>query len=105
MLEELNAKIAEEKGVIDNANARLLKLRRQRAELTCPFKVGDRLTNGNGIDFQITRIRAGRWSSVFWSVFGKQVKKDGNLGVKERELYKWDFPAIDKAQEETEKGE
>ena len=102
-LKEMNARIAECQGVVDNANVEIHMLRLRRAELTCPLKVGERIPNKRGIDFEITRIEAGR-SSCYWAVCGRQVTKHGCLGVRERELYVWRFPAIQKAQNITEKG-
>ena len=102
-LKEMNDRIVECQGVMDNTHAEIYTLRLRRAELTCPFNVGECTPNKRGIDFEITRIEAGS-SSCYWAVFGRQVKKNGNLGVQERELYSWKFPAIRKAQNITEKG-
>jgi len=62
-------------------------LEQLRAELLCPFKVGDVLTDKKGSKAVLKRISASSWSRGY-SMFGARLRKDNSEG-RIAELYEW----------------
>ena len=86
-MSELNERIATLEGQKEQIQAELNPLYQQRAEDSCPFKVGDILVDERGRRARLMKIRPG-WRGVP-SMWGQFLRKDGSEG-REGELYGFD---------------
>ena len=84
-----NKRIAELEDEITVRETELKDLRQQRADYYCPFKVGDVLIDRHGKKCVLTRISAGYFGDGY-RLRGRNIKKDGALGLRVNSLYDWD---------------
>lgn len=78
-LEEVNTKIESLEGIIGTLQGRLGRLKQRRADLTCPFKVGDVLIDYQGQRARITEIRTTSRYGETYALAGVYLNKNGSV--------------------------
>ena len=94
-LKRLHAELDSLASQAERTQKLLLARRRELIAITCPWKVGQRLTTARGKEFEISRIEASRVAhdkDTQYAVFAHSILKGGTLHKNERELYSWDLP-------------
>ena len=83
----LKKEMAELQNILSEKSKVLYGIETEIAELKCPFKVGDKITNGKK-QFFLSKIKSYDYGCGY-KLYGYQVKKDGKPGLLEREIYSW----------------
>ena len=63
---------------IEDIEGLLYQLKQERANLSCPFLVGETIVRYEGQEYVISRITPKDWEP-FFSLYGYRTKKDGIL--------------------------
>lgn len=87
--DEIKTRLYELNGQMRTLNDEHARLAQQLAEMSTPFKVGDRVRQ-KGVLYEVSRISPGYRMDA--RLFGKQIKKGGAAGVRQKELHEWDGP-------------
>ena len=78
ILDDINDQLSDLKGTA-------LGVKQEIADLECPFKVGDRVTDGRYV-WVITKLIYRDWKP-YWALYGNKIKKDGNPGKQTLNVY------------------
>ena len=89
----LKAQLLEFKDARDKINNDIKETNQKMADLIARFKIGDRVIDKSDKEFEVSRINVGEaWrdkSNITITYYGHKVKKDGNLGKLEQQLYEY----------------
>jgi len=73
---------------IDELREKLKNLKQEKAELLCPYRVGEILVDKHGRQAKLATIIPSSWQD--YEMIGTFLKKDGTEGKRTGELYSWD---------------
>ena len=73
---------------IDELSEKLKNLKREKAMLLCPYRIGEILVDRHGRQARLINILSSSWQD--YRMVGVFLKKDGTEGKRTGELYPWD---------------
>lgn len=86
-IDEINDDIQGAVDEIEYWKKKLIALRQQKANITCPFKIGDVVSSKySNNQWVIIEIKGAKYASDNYRLIARNLKKDGSEGKIEREI-------------------
>ena len=84
-IEEMRDELSHIEGEIKLLEIKSRLINAKIAETSCPFNVGDRVTDGK-YEYEISQINP-KYRRPYWALRGCKIKKDGTPGKLETQIY------------------